>query len=393
MFVFQRRKKFFKELFAACSSNDLRRHLHSNRCFTIGFPKPGSELEDLKDIKKCIAFLVHEPESIRPVWAIFEHIFEKQKEQKIISREMLSKWNKAISKDLQMNDTDISEMLMFFHRVGTLLYFDEDNLKDTIILDIQWFSDAFKCIIAYHVDINNSDIDRDNFQKTGELDDHMLEKIWIREENKEYIKYKDVILAYMEQLGLLAICNTENTDTKEIKTWYYIPSMNKRKFEIDDKEFSKSSILCFQFDKQGQLPIFVFYGAIVKCMKIPGWSIFKLNGLNCIYDNVACFSYRHLLVKICQSTFQIQVQVCFPHGETIDRQLVKIQLSIAKILRKFKSYSFQVGYKCINGRFNAEEDNSFISMEMFSVSRLKCGTCSVVHFVGNKIFWVGSEFI
>lgn len=305
---------------------------------------------------------------------------------------MLSFWNNAISKDLQMNETEISEMLLFFHRVGTLLYFEENNLKETIILDIQWFSDAFKSIIAYHVDIKKSDIERVHFQNTGELDDPILEKIWRMEENKKYTQHKDVMLAYMEQLGLLAICNTESTDTKEIKTWYYIPSMNKRKFEINDKEFAKSSILCFQFDKQGQLPIFVFYGVIVRCMKIPGWSIFKQNGQKCIYESVACFSYLHLLVKICLSTFQIQVQVCFPHGETIGKELEKIQRSIKKILKEFKNYSFQVGYKCINGKFNAEEDNSFISMEMFRVSGLKCETCSVLHYVKSNICWVGSVF-
>lgn len=359
-----------------------------NRCFPIGFPKSGSELEDLVVLKNCIACLVHDPEPIRPVWALFEQIFEKQKEQKIISRDMLSTWNNAINTDLQMNDSEISKMLLFFHRVGTLLYFEENNLKETIILDIQWFSDAFKCIIAYHVDIKITDIYRSDFYFTGELDDRMLENIWIREENKEYIKYKDIILAYMEKLGLLAICNTENPVTKA-KTWYYIPSMNKRKFEIDDRKFSRSSILCFQFDKQGQLPIFVFYGAIVKCMKIPEWSMLRFKHQNCIYENLACFLYRHCLVKICQSTSQIQVQVCFPHGETIDRELRKIQFSIEEILGEFKNYSFKVGYKCINGRFNAEEDNSFVSMEMFPVSELKCDTCHVVHFVENKTCWVG----
>lgn len=363
--------------------------MHSKRCFTIGFPKPGSKLEDLGDIKRCIACLVHDPESIRPVWALFEQIFEKQKEQKIISRDMLSTWNNAINTDLQMNDTEISEMLLFFHRVGTLLYFEEDNLKETIILDIQWFSDAFKCIIAYHVDLKNTDIECVHFQNTGELDDPMLENLWRREKNKEYTKHKDIILAYMEQLGLLAICNTECPDTKEIRTWYYIPSMNKRKFKINVGKFCRSSILCFQFDKKRQLPIFVFYGVIVKCMKIPGWSIFKQNGQNCIYENVACFSYRHFLVKICHCLFQIQVQVCFPEKENVDIELEDIQISIEEKLMEFKGYSFEVGYKCINGRFNAEEDNSFISWEKFPVSGLKCEMCDVLHYVENKICWVG----
>lgn len=391
MFVFQKEKYFFQEFFDAFSAHDLQRHLNRKRYFTIGFPKPGSELEDLGDIKKCIACLVHDPESIRPVWALYEQIFEKEKEQKIISREMLSMWNKAISKDLQMNDNEISEMLLFFHRVGTLLYFKEDTLKETIILDIQWFSDAFKCIIAYHVDIKNTDMERVHFQNTGEIDDQILEEIWRRDENKEYSKHKDIIVAYMEQLGLLAKCNTKCPDTKEIKTWYYIPSMNKRKLEINDKKFARSSILCFQFNTNGQLPIFVFYGAIVKCMKILGWSIFKQNGKNCIYENVACFSYQNLLVKICQCTFQIQVQVCFPPGKVLDRELKNIQISIEEILREFKSYSFEVGYKCINGRFNAEEDNSFISMEKFADPGL-CGMCNEVHEVKNDICWVGQKY-
>lgn len=32
----------------------------------------------------------------------------------------------------------------------------------------------------------------------GELEDLVLEKFWRREKNKEYIKYKDIILVYME---------------------------------------------------------------------------------------------------------------------------------------------------------------------------------------------------
>lgn len=356
---------FFQELFAACSSPERPMDVPLEQCFTIGFPKPESKLEDLGDIKKCIAHLVHEPESISPVWAIFEQIFEKQKEQKIIFRKMLLMWNNAISTDLQLNDTEISNMLISFNGVGTLLYFDEDNLKETIILDIQWFSDAFKCIIDYHVDIKNTDMEHEHFQNTGELDDRILEKIWKMEEKKEYTKHKDIILAYMEQLGLLAICKTDN---KEIQTWYYIPSMNKRKFKINDKEFARSSILCFKFDINGRLPIFVFYGAVVKCMKIHGWSIFKQNGKNCIYENAACFSYQNVLVKICQCAFQIRVQVCFQQGEVIDGKLRNIQTSVEKILREFKSFSFQADCKWFNERFNAKEDNSSVLMVELSES-------------------------
>lgn len=301
-------------------------------------------------------------------------------------------WNESLKNDLHMNDADISKMLLFFHRVGMLLYFDEDNLKETIILDIQWFSNAFKCIIAFHVDQKDSDIDRERFQNTGELDDKKLEELWKRKENEGYIKHKEKILPYMEQLGLLAICNTESPDTKEIRTWYYIPSMNNRSYEINDEEFSKSSILCFQLVDEGQLPVFVFYRAIVKCMKIPEWSIFKIENKNCIYENVACFSYGHLLVKICFCAYQIQVQVCFPKGDSIDKELEIIQTSIRRKIIEFENYNFEIGYKCANGKFNDDNDNSFISLKRFPVSQMKCEKCKVLHYVKNEICWVGSIF-
>lgn len=58
-----------------------------------------------------------------------------------------------------MNEIEIFEMLLFFYRVGMLLYFEENNLKEIIIFDIQWFFDVFKFIIVYYVDIKKFDIE------------------------------------------------------------------------------------------------------------------------------------------------------------------------------------------------------------------------------------------
>lgn len=52
-----------------------------------------------------------------------------------------------------MIDDKIIEMLFFLYKVGKLLYFDEDKLKDIIIIDVQWFLDVFKCIIVYYVNM------------------------------------------------------------------------------------------------------------------------------------------------------------------------------------------------------------------------------------------------
>lgn len=100
-----------------------------------------------------------------------------------------------------MSDSEITEMLLFLHRVGNLLYFDEDSLKEIIILDIQWLVDAFKCIVTYKVKIANTDIKRSHFQITGELEDKELREIWENqgEKGKTYLSHKTEILSCMEQ--------------------------------------------------------------------------------------------------------------------------------------------------------------------------------------------------
>lgn len=68
---------------------------------------------------------MEDPEIISPMWALFAYIFGREKPRKIISKGFFSNVNE--------------EMLLFLHRIGTLLYFNENSLNETVILDIPWF--------------------------------------------------------------------------------------------------------------------------------------------------------------------------------------------------------------------------------------------------------------
>lgn len=332
---------------------------------------------------------MHDPEKIKPVWAMFEHILEKEKKRKVISWKTVSNINEKISKEFKMTDCDITDMLLFLHRVGTLLYFDEDQLKETIILDIQWFTQAFKYIVAYDVDVRKNDDKRERFLHTGELDDDELNRIW-GEKDKGYLAHKTEIISYMEQLGLLAACQMGD------KLIYYIPSMNRRRFVDTEEMKTKSSILCFQFDKRGQLPAFLFYGIVIKCTKIPGWSILREKGENCIYDKVACFSFRHLIVVMCLCKFQIQVQLRVPMTRGIDQELLeKVHNLVKEKIEECKKHTFDIGYKCENGIFNDEKEDSFVAFEEFSVAEPICHNClfSKKHYLGKEICWVCQEIV
>lgn len=230
------------------------------------------------------------------------------------------------------------------------------------------------------MDVRKNDKNRERFLHTGEISDHELKSIWGKKD-KGYLDYKTEIISYMEQLGLLAACKTED------KSFFYIPSMNRRRFE-DTDEMGKSSILCFQFDEDGQLPTFLFYGIVIKCTKIPGWSILQEKGENCIYDKVACFSFRNLIVVMCLCKFQIQVQLRNPTKREIDKELLeKVQNLVKEKIEECKKYKFDIGYQCEKGKFNDENEDSFIAFEEFSVAENLCPNCqfSKKHPLGKDI--------
>lgn len=365
--------------------------------YAIRFPKTGSKLDELKEIKRCIAKIAQCPglsdHKIRYSWAVSERFLQRKKQiQKIISKKEFLNSNSHF-KDCSMKPQEIPKLLNMLYIVGTILYFDEDGLNETIILDLQWFVDAFKRIIEYTVPVEETgDLKCQDFRSTGELSENELDEIWKKFPHEGFSDYKSEILPYMERLELLAIFNSKDTGDS---TWYYVPSMNKRKFEIDDKGFSKSSILCFVFTEQEQIPSVIFYSLILRCLKLTGWNI-RIGDKHqkYIFENLACFLFRENVVVICVCNLQIQVQVWNPNGHINTTLLQEIQQSVEKIMPKDKKYSFEVGYKCQYGKLNNEADNSFVKLTEFHVSKFCSGCLSKIkpHPVDNSVYWVGKCF-
>lgn len=75
-------------------------------------------------------------EKIKFVWVLFEYILEKEKIGKVILWKIVLNINEKISKEFRLIDFDIIDMLFFLYRVGILLYFDDNYLKEIVILDI-----------------------------------------------------------------------------------------------------------------------------------------------------------------------------------------------------------------------------------------------------------------
>ena len=312
--------------------------------------------------------------------------------RRIIDKKVLLDHNELLSVEFRLDNSELTTLLRHLHEAGTLLYFEEPALKDKIILDVQWLVHAFKSILSYYVATENrDDIKRQRFYETGQLYNEELEALWKiqQTEGKDYITHKDVLTSYMEKLGLLAVCNADE------RLWFYFPSMNRRKFDNKQfEEFKKSSVLSFQFEIEKQLPIFVFYRFVIKCMKLPSWKIHMNRKCQCIYDEVACFSFRGHIVLLCVFNFQIQVQVCHPDNEIETDLLKEIKPMLENTMEEFRNqnYNFDIGYKCQYGKFHDEELNFIPERDLRDLTNTDekslCEFCSNAHELGNGIYWV-----
>ncbi|XP_062583832.1 uncharacterized protein LOC134245571 [Saccostrea cucullata] len=353
----------------------LQKHIDVKRRFAVGF----HDNESIEKIKLSIADIVckldHWGEELPQSWAMFETFFQEKKICKILSRGELESFNETLPEGIKLHTTeDMSPMLQFFHDVKEIIHFDQQILRNFIILDVQWFADAFKNVIT---DKNHAKEDLfefasewDKFDETGELDEALLSAIW-EMNNNGYLEHKEDIMMYMEKLGLLA----EMSD----KIWY-VPCMNKMRFPAACfSTYHASSILCYTFDV---LPVEIFHRLVATCIQIPNWEIFTDEDRGCIYQTAAIFVFQdqHHNVMLGMTQSEIQVQVFVVEGEVDVLTCHQIRENIERILHKLsntfqKNSDFQVAFKCKSAGFCDSKESAPISESKFIKETFLCPSC------------------
>ncbi|CAG2212078.1 unnamed protein product [Mytilus edulis] len=180
---------------------------------------------------------------------------EKKKELPIISFDEI----KHISTDTPnpLNDEELRLFLEFHHEIRALVYFKD--LPSYIILDTQWLSDAFRCIVTAKkfraISIRNR-TKWDELYSRGKLHSEVLDDIFRKSENI-FSKHKDHILNVMEKFDIIIRPNTSETerDAGDDKPLYYVPCMIKSEpecdiyemFNVTENTCTKSTWLCYMF--------------------------------------------------------------------------------------------------------------------------------------------------
>ncbi|VDI20617.1 Hypothetical predicted protein [Mytilus galloprovincialis] len=177
---------------------------------------------------------------------------EKKKELPIISFQEIQNIASDIPKPL--NDEELRLFLEFHHEIRALVYFKD--LPSYIILDTQWLSDAFKCIVTAKkfraISIKNRK-KWDVFYSRGILYNEVLEDIFKKE--KKNSKHKDHILNVMEKFDIIIHPNSLDGDAADETPCYYVPCIIKAEpeydiyemFNVTENTCTKSTWLCYQF--------------------------------------------------------------------------------------------------------------------------------------------------
>lgn len=366
--------------------NQLGLHRFLKKCFRIGI-SGGQHLSAIPEIEKAIVAEIlnqkHWGECIPSSWFRFEEFIRTEKENhKILTvdeiknhMQRITETKPGVQKEEEDEETEedeeeeeilsnLKDMLKFFHEIGKIIYFNEDGLDDKMILDVQWFVNAFKEVItdSKHAQFTTK-ADWTEFNETGILRDDVLCQIWRdTDTNGNFERYKNDILTFMERLGLLV-----NGKGKA----HLVPSVTKRDYKQQEKSklastTQKTSVLYFHFDF---LPLFVYHRLIVSCFSFDGWEPLT-NGYKCIYKNVSEFKFKSHFIFLGVDDDDIRLQVYRPNSDTkLDINVGwEIRETIEKELHKLtktfhKNIAFSLGFYCMSKK----DGGGFISEEKMKI--------------------------
>ncbi|CAC5382463.1 unnamed protein product [Mytilus coruscus] len=180
---------------------------------------------------------------------------EKRQELPIISFQQIQHLSTTTLNPL--NDEELNLFLKFHHEIRALVFFED--LPNYIILDTQWLSDAFKCIVTAEKfqwtvrSIKNRD-KWDDLNQRGILHDEVLIDIF-KEQQTILSKHKDHILNVMEKFDIIIRPIISDGDVTDEKSCYYVPCMVKEKpeddiykmFKVMANTCKKSTWFCLKF--------------------------------------------------------------------------------------------------------------------------------------------------
>ncbi|XP_063418000.1 uncharacterized protein LOC134700550 [Mytilus trossulus] len=319
-----------------------------------------------------------------------QRLQEKKKELPIITYQEMKNISSVTPKPL--TEKELILFLEFHHELRSLVYFKD--LPENIILDTQWLSDAFKCIVTarkFQASTKNQ-IRWNEFYHTGKLNYDVLEDIFKKETHMLY-EHKNYILNVMEKFDIIIRPNKSGADANP---YFYVPCMVKAEPEHDIYEMfnvpkdicKRSTWLCFRFRF---LPPHLMNHLIASLSR--KYTVAEVIDSKkkkrqiALFKGTAVFELQHettklrkLLVMTCPNVIQIQV---WEFGEDIKSGLYKY---IADFVTEELNTIMHTRFKMSNVKFEKKWECGLTEPKCVTGSNIfmeeptyQCDTCQIKH--------------
>lgn len=348
--------------------------------------------------------LNHWGENVPIGWTKLESVLRKMSESMKICR-----FSNLLEKVLKFEEIKINNKeellaaLKFFHDTGVIFFRKE--IENNIILDVQWFVDAFKCIIMDERHFQNMEAENctqfDSLNKHGLLSGEILHDLW---KDSDFQQHKEELLNHMVDLNMLA---------NVAANLWYVPCMNKQTYtpSILDN-CTVSSTLCFVFEF---LPFVIFYRLVIACINNMNMTLWQHGGKYCIYHTVVVLKWEKMkhqvLIGIRDKKvngseiypYSIEIQAVVTQPQLLDnRSCFVLRENISKILKNLTENfplheePYLEGYRCVIKPYNELPEGNIVLKKDMSKDA-DCTKCVPGHVIDVKSilgFWeVGVLYI
>ncbi|KAL3855879.1 hypothetical protein ACJMK2_015076 [Sinanodonta woodiana] len=307
------------------------------------------------------------------------------------------------------NMDQIRLFLRYHHMIGTIVYFDEEELShdDPVVLDPQWIIDAFKSIITatrfcqMHADLRGFWTD---LKEKAILQKELITAIWSQDETTGFFRHKDKLLQYMEKLDIIARPKVHSVDSDSLHeaSYYFVPSLLRAGgsdpllSELEHKK-NRSSALCIVFN-EGYAPPAIFHRLIGASLN--KWPVMEFDGHPQLFADTAAFdldSHHSFLLRIAGNIIQICVyNLCDMELEYVHCDKVRrfVRATLKTELGRYQQTSPYT--LCVQCEGSSLKSASVLSCtELMEKGMLPCKSHGKIHSVKAEILlscWYSDKF-
>ncbi|VDI83687.1 coiled-coil and C2 domain-containing protein 1 [Mytilus galloprovincialis] len=182
-------------------------------------------------------------------WLLFQQVLLKLRDNNVPISSTKTLLKIAKHDDIGISEeNEVKRCLKYCNDNGTVIYFDEENLADHVILNPKWLIKAFRCLVSDKIDnvIEVSD-DWQQLKDTGQLTDSLISSLFRKEPNLKFENNKAHLIEVMKRFDI--IVNLKDSTT------LYMPCMIKacsfsevqKHFSDGSQSITKTSWLCLEF--------------------------------------------------------------------------------------------------------------------------------------------------